>query len=108
MKETPPKILMICINRRFRADGPSCAARGSEDIAAAIESGVRKRCIAIEVERSVCMSQCPKGPTIKLVPGGRFILGRTLADVPALLDKLEDLCGLLDEEATPPAHLLGN
>ena len=28
-----PRILMICINRRFRMDEPSCAGRGSEALA---------------------------------------------------------------------------
>jgi len=92
--DVTPRILMICVNRRFRADEPSCAARGSEDLAQAIEDGVRERRIAITVERSVCMAQCPKGPTIRLAPGGRFILGSKTDDVDRVLDELEALCGL--------------
>ena len=49
----PPRTLLICINRRFKASEPSCATRGSLPIADAIESGIRERRIAIPVERIV-------------------------------------------------------
>jgi NADH:ubiquinone oxidoreductase subunit E len=102
-----PKILMICTNRRYGADGASCAARSSLEIAEAIETGVRERDIDITVERSVCMGQCTKGPTIRLAPGGRFILGKSLSDADNILDELETLCGRRDS-STLPLHLLGS
>ncbi len=101
-----PRTLLICINRRFQASEPSCAARGSLPIAEAIESGIRQRRIAIKVERIVCLGQCTKGPTLKLVPG-EFILGTTPDMVPGILDRLEAACGVSDDDG-PPAHLLGS
>jgi len=101
-----PRTLLICINRRFKASEPSCATRGSVPIADAIEHGVRDRRIAIAVERIVCLGQCTKGPTLKLVPG-EFILGTTMAMVPAILDRLEATCGIRADDG-PPAHLLGS
>lgn len=104
-----PLSVRICINRRYRGDETSCAARGSHAVADAIEAGVHARRIDIAVERSVCMGQCMTGPTVRLAPAGRFFLGTRLADVEALLDELERRCGRRDEEAAGlPAHLLGS
>jgi len=100
--------VLICINRRFRGDQPSCAQRGSEALADAIEAGVTARRIAIRIERIKCLAQCTKGPTVRLAPGGRFILGMTLDDVPAILDELEAACGTHDDDGGPPVHLLGS
>ena len=102
-----PKFLMICVNRRFRADEASCAARSSVEMAGAIEAGVVERRIDIKVERSVCMGQCMNGPTLRLAPGGKFILGKSPSDVAEILDELEQTCGVLDETETP-LHLLGS
>ncbi len=103
----PPKKILICVNRRFDSDEPSCAARGSFAIAEAIERGVGDRRIDIAVERYICFGQCTKGPTVKLVPGD-FILGTTPDMVPGILDDLEAACGVRDVADEPPVHLLGS
>jgi len=102
-----PKFVMVCVNRRFRADEASCAARQSRALADALEAGIRERKIDIRIERSVCLGHCQKGPSIRLAPGGRFILGKSIADVPSLLDELENLCGT-NKEQTLPLDLLGS
>lgn len=103
-----PTTVRICINFRYRGDEPSCAARGSKAVADAIEAGVAERRIDVAVERSVCMGQCTKGPTVRLAPAGRFYLGTGLDDVEALLDELERRCGRRDDGDALPAHLLGS
>tara|TARA_R110002126_G_scaffold192718_3_gene340984 strand:+ start:973 stop:1329 length:357 start_codon:yes stop_codon:yes gene_type:complete len=103
-----PQSVMVCINRRFRGDQPSCAARGSEAVADAIEAGIAARRIDIKMERVICLGQCTKGPTVRFAPGGRFNLGTCLEDVPAILDELQALCGVDDDESGPPMHLLGS
>ena len=104
----PPKTILICVNRRFKADEPSCAARGSIAIAEVIESGVRDRRIDIAVERFICFGQCTKGPAVKLAPGD-FILGTTPDMVDGILDRLEAACGTRDGgDDGPPVHLLGS
>ena len=40
------------------------------------------------------MAQCQKGPTVRVAPGGRFILRATIENVDSLLDELEHLCGI--------------
>jgi len=108
-KEVRPRILMICINRRFRMDEPSCAARDSEALAGHLETEIRERGIDVSVERSVCMGHCRTGPTIRLAPGGKFYHGPTADEVDSLLDELESLCGTTrDANTGPPIHLLGS
>lgn len=102
------KSVLICINRRFHGDQPSCAARGSEALADALEAGVRDRNIDVKVERIKCLGQCTKGPSVRFAPGGRFHLGTTDADIPVLLDELEAICGTRDEDPGPRLHLLGS
>jgi NADH:ubiquinone oxidoreductase subunit E len=100
---------MVCINRRFRADEVSCAKRGSEALADALEAGIRERRIAIKLERSVCMGHCQTGPTVRLAPGGRFFHGPALSEVADILNELEALCGIHEVQAPePPVHLLGS
>jgi len=106
--ELAPRTVLVCINRRFRGDQPSCAARGSEAVADAIDAGILAHNIRVTLERSICMGQCTKGPTARFAPGGRFNLGTNLDDVPKMLDELEALCGLADDDDGVPMHLLGS
>ena len=107
--DAKPTALLICVNRRYNANAPSCAARGSLAIAEAIEQGVRERAIDIVVERIICLGQCTKGPTLRMAPGGRFILGTTGEMVGGILDELETACGTRAvENPGPPIHLLGS
>jgi len=102
-----PTLLMVCVNRRFRVDEASCAARNSQALADALEAGINERKIDIKIERSVCMGQCQIGPTIRLAPGGRFILGKSMSDVGEILGELEDICGLREDDPLP-LNLLGS
>ena len=77
-------------------------------LADALEAGIQERQIDVIVERTVCMSRCPKGPTLRLAPGGKFIFGKTIDDVAEILDELEDLCGVEQEEDPIPLDLIGS
>lgn len=103
-----PQTILVCINRRYRGDQPSCAGRGSEQIAIELEAGIVARRLNVRLERSVCMGQCTRGPTVRFSPGGRFNLETAIADIPALLDEIEVLCGRLADDDAPPLHLLGS
>lgn len=103
-----PETVLICINRRYGDGQHSCAGRGSEAIADALADGIVERRIAVNFERSVCMGQCLRGPTVRYAPGGRFHLGTTMEDVPRLLDELEALCGTREKDDGLPLHLLGS
>ncbi|MEZ7864164.1 MAG: (2Fe-2S) ferredoxin domain-containing protein, partial [Rhodospirillales bacterium] len=72
----------------------SCAALGSINLADALGRIITARKIDVKFERSICMAQCQKGPTVRVAPGGRFILRATIENVDSLLDELEHLCGI--------------
>ncbi len=86
--KTRPTKLAICVNKRF-SDKPSCASRGSVEIADAIEAGLAERNIAIPLERIICFGMCSQGPSMRLIPKGEFFKQVKLADVPGILDELE-------------------
>ncbi len=88
-----PSTLVICVNRRFQGDKPSCAARGSVELADRLEQEISSRSIDIAVERLKCFGHCDKGPVMRLVPGGRFYFDLTEDDLLPALDTLEELCG---------------
>ncbi len=98
--------LLICVNRRFRLDEPSCAARGSLELAARLEEGVRAGRINVKIERSVCLGHCATGPTLRLIPGGKFFDGSQAGDGAAILDQLKTQFGRRGEtdsaESLPP------
>ena len=102
-----PRILMICINRRFGMGEPSCAGRGSEALADRLETDIQSRGINLTVERCVCMGHCRAGPAIRLAPSGKFYLGPSDNEIALLLDEAEELCGkTADNNEQPPNKLL--
>lgn len=84
--------LFVCVNRRppGAAQG-SCAARGSEEIHAALKALLQERRLAKQVARACtcsCLDACANGPTIAVEPDHYFYGRVTLADVPEIVDAL--------------------
>lgn len=80
----------VCINRR-PATGlalPSCGARGSEEIAVAIERGIQERGLGIRFATIRCLGLCDKGPNLRVAPSNSWFHGVTMDDVPGILDWL--------------------
>jgi (2Fe-2S) ferredoxin len=92
--EIKPKYVMVYVNRRSCADRTSNAALGSINLADALGRIITAHKIDVKFERSICMAQCQKGPTVRVAPGGRFILRATIENVVSFLDELEHLCGI--------------
>ncbi len=84
-----PLTLSICINFRAGDILPSCAARGSKELADALQAGIAERGLALELKRLHCMGKCHIGPTMRIWPGGPFVMGATESDGPEILDRLE-------------------
>ena len=78
--------LLVCINSRPGSDKPSCAGRGSEQLAEALEQALVERGLAVSVGRIKCFGRCNEGPNVRLAPGGRFWRGVCLEDVSAIID----------------------
>ena len=81
--------LSICINFRAGDTLPSCGARGSRELADALQAGIAKRGLPLELKRLHCMGKCHIGPTMRIWPGGPFVMGAQESDVPEILDRLE-------------------
>ncbi|MEQ8194871.1 MAG: (2Fe-2S) ferredoxin domain-containing protein [Rhodospirillales bacterium] len=97
----PPTTLIVCVNRRFQSDKGSCAEKGSEALADTLAAGIETRRLNIALERIRCLGQCLHGPSMRLAPGGKFYLGVTPEDIPAILDEIESLCGRRAAEKKP-------
>ncbi len=88
------RYLFVCVNRR--PDGVpkgSCAARGSEQIYAALKEQLKETGLA-KVEARACSSSCLDvcwaGPAIAVEPDGCFYGRVTLADVPEIVASLRE------------------
>jgi predicted metal-binding protein len=80
--------LIVCINLRPFAGQPSCAARGSRDLADYLEQAIACRKLDTKVQRVVCLGHCQRGPNVRIA-GGFFIHEANTARLDALLDALE-------------------
>lgn len=87
MNEARTKRLLVCVNRRPNPTHPSCAARGSAEIADELEIQIAAQGLDVTVERIVCLAHCDRGPALRLA-GEKFILGAELTDVPEIIGML--------------------
>lgn len=88
-----PTTLVVCVNRRLRADQPSCAARGAEGLADDLERGIAERRLDMKIERIKCLGYCQRGPNLRLAPGGPFFFAVGKDDLSTILDRLEIVSG---------------
>jgi (2Fe-2S) ferredoxin len=86
--------VIVCVNQRSNPRQPSCGARGSLEIAQALEQGIVAQGITGQVERFYCLGECQRGPNLRLLPGGQFYHKVRLEDVPMLLDMLKKAADL--------------
>ncbi|MBT5013063.1 MAG: (2Fe-2S) ferredoxin domain-containing protein [Rhodospirillaceae bacterium] len=99
-----PNTLLVCVNRRLDQGMASCANRGSEEIAQALERGISERHIDITLEPICCLGHCSEGPNLRLAPCGSFFHDTTLDEVPNILDILETRCGLRSKTDPIPSE----
>ena len=88
-KMTPT--IIVCVNRRLRHDTPSCAERGSEAIADALDealSGTDASLVRIK-----CFGRCAQGPIVRIAPGGQFFKEARIEDVPLMVAALQTEMG---------------
>src|SRR3954465_4112261 len=88
------RYLFVCTNRRADDDPKGCcAARGSEEIRAALKEQLKARGLArlgARACKSSCLDQCSSGVCI-LVEPDHFFYGRvTLAGVPEIVEALAE------------------
>ncbi|MDA0655474.1 MAG: (2Fe-2S) ferredoxin domain-containing protein [Proteobacteria bacterium] len=93
MSETKEKVrFSVCINMVRGVDRPCCGGRGSRELLALVEKGVRQRGLNVSVETVVCLNKCLDGPNMRII-GREIISDVTDGDIPNILDRLEALAG---------------
>lgn len=69
------KALFHCINHRAGGTVTSCGARGAPELARELQEEWAKRNMALDLKPVHCLGRCHLGPTLRLVPGGQFLVG---------------------------------
>jgi (2Fe-2S) ferredoxin len=86
------RYLFICTNRRADEDAKGCcAAKGSEEIRAALKEQLKARGLArlgARACKSSCLDQCSSGACVLVEPDHYFYGHVTLADVPEIIEAL--------------------
>lgn len=73
--------LLVCVNRRGGRQ-PSCAARGSEALLAALQASAPADLV---IEPVYCLGRCANGPAVRIAPGGPFFAPVGLDQAAAVL-----------------------
>jgi (2Fe-2S) ferredoxin len=84
--------VFVCTNRRPPGDRRgSCAERGGEAVVAALKREVEARGLvpsdAIRINKSGCLNECERGPTVVVYPEGVWYAGVRPEDVPDLVSE---------------------
>lgn len=75
--EPPPLVLLVCTNRRFGWDRPSCAGRGARKLLKALRAEAAARALPITITEAPCQGRCSRGPVVRLPNGElRFEVSR--------------------------------
>ncbi len=86
------RYLFVCTNRRAENDPRGCcAARGSEEVRAALKENVGARGLAklrARICTSGCLDQCESGVTIPVEPDHYFYGHVTVQDVPEIMEAI--------------------
>lgn len=97
--------IIVCVNRRANPRQPSCAARGSEQLAAELELRLARLGAKISVTRIRCFGRCAEGPNVRIAPAGRFFrgvdAGQLSAIVAAAVDAARAASGATGEAGPP-------
>lgn len=86
------KSVLVCVNQRKSPNQPSCAGRGSEQIAKFLEDEVSVKGLNIQVERIHCLGACAFGPNIKLVPNGAFFKEVSAQNLNEVISDIQQFC----------------
>lgn len=86
------RYLFVCTNRRpENAPKGSCAARGAEQVHAALKSALATRGMAVHEARACiagCLDVCSQGVVVLVEPDHLFLGNVTVADADAIADGL--------------------
>lgn len=72
---------LVCTNRRFSEQNPSCAMRGSELLIEKLHK------LGANVQSSCCFGHCKKGAVLRTIPSGKFYYEVTENDIPTIVEQ---------------------
>ena len=85
------KTVFVCVNAR-EGERVSCGAagRGGVELCESLKHAVKEKGLKgkVRVAKSGCLDLCEQGPNAFVYPGGEWLSNVTIADVPAILEKL--------------------
>ena len=84
--------VFVCTH--VRPDGhpkPCCGRRGGPELRRELKEMVEARGLLgnVKIFQSGCIGACEQGPTVVRYPAGELMMGVTAADLPAILDTVE-------------------
>ena len=79
------KKILVCTNFRANPNNPSCAARGSKQVMAALVQELKQKNLLITVEESACLGFCDIGPNLRLLPNGEFFHGVSVTELTTII-----------------------
>jgi hemerythrin-like metal-binding protein len=80
-------IVRVCVQEHF-ANRPSCAQRGGEQLADALERRLAAHSLEVDVERMYCFGRCQEGPNMRIAPGNIFFSKMTQERLGEVVDRL--------------------
>ncbi|MEO5334041.1 MAG: NAD(P)H-dependent oxidoreductase subunit E [Magnetococcus sp. YQC-5] len=81
-------VVRVCVQEHF-ANRPSCAQRGGEQLADALEGEFAARSLDVDVERVYCFGRCQEGPNMRIFPRGAFFTGMTQKRLEEIVDAVQ-------------------
>ena len=85
----PERHLFVCLNERPTGGKPSCGARGSAELFAALQRAVGARPELwgrVAVTSSGCLGPCFEGPSAVVYPDGVWYCGARATDAEEIVD----------------------
>lgn len=82
--------IFVCTNERPAGHPKGCCReKGSEEIRAALKSGLKQRGVAdvVRANASGCLDACEFGVSVVIYPEGIWYGGVTLEDVPQIIER---------------------
>ena len=79
------KKILVCTNFRANPNNPSCAARGSKQVMAALVQELKQKNLPIMVEESPCLGFCEIGPNLRLMPNGESFHGVSVTELTTII-----------------------
>ena len=84
--------LVICNNQRLTKQQPSCGIRNM-DLARQLELLIIEQQLAIDIDYRKCLSQCDKGPNMRLAPAGKFFHNVAVENFPEIIEEIKHFIG---------------